>query len=104
MRKKQPISCSDLWVAVTDTLGNGNNYSIVAIDPEARRASFIVVGALFSQSETVRLKEGKSGCNLQVRFGFTGADDEGAFRKRVSRALKIRSAKNQDSGNHEGLE
>ena len=44
--KPYPIPCSDLWSAVTDTLGNQGNYKIVATDYEEMKSSFIVVGAL----------------------------------------------------------
>jgi hypothetical protein len=52
------------------------------------KANFIVVGALFTQMNMVQLKPRESGCSLQLRIGFSGGDDEGAFRNRVSRALK----------------
>jgi len=86
--EKQPIPCSDLWTAVNETLGDAGNYKIVAMDNDQMKANFIVVGARFAQMNLVELKPRESGCELQLRIGFTGADDEGAFRNRVSRALK----------------
>jgi hypothetical protein len=44
--KPYPVPCSDLWSAVTDTLGNANNYKIIATNGDQMEASFIVVGAL----------------------------------------------------------
>jgi len=32
--KPYPVPCSDLWSAVTDTLGNAGNYKIVATDED----------------------------------------------------------------------
>lgn len=85
---KQPVSCRDLWTAVTETLGNAGNYTIAAINNEEMKANFSVVGALFPQMNMVRLKPRETGCDLQLRIGFTGNDDDGAFRSRVSRSLK----------------
>ena len=86
--EKQPIGCGELWTAVTTTLGNSQNYKVAAQDNEGMKANFVVVGAMFSSMNLVQLKPGARGCDLQVRIGFTGADDEGAFRSRVRRALK----------------
>ena len=38
--EKQPVSCDDLWTAVTDTLGNPGNYRVVARDNEEMKANF----------------------------------------------------------------
>lgn len=91
---KQPISCSDLWIAVSETLGNRGNYTVVASDPDRMRASFIVVGGLYSATNLVFLNPGKKNCELNVRMGFTGNDDESAFRGRVGRSLKKQRAAN----------
>jgi hypothetical protein len=100
--EKKPIPCSELWTAVTETLGNAGDYKVVAIDSEKMKANFIVVGALFSQMERVQLQPRSNGCELQLRIGFTGADDEGAFRTRVKRAFKklnaARTSAHSDSG------
>jgi len=86
--EKQPVPCIDLWTAVTETLGNAGNYKVLARDNDEMKANFIVVGALFTQMNMVQLKPRESGCDLRLRIGFSGGDDEGAFRSRVSRALK----------------
>jgi len=86
--EKQPVPCIDLWTAVTETLGNAGNYKVLARYNDEMKANFIVVGALFTQMNMVQLKPRESGCDLRLRIGFSGGDDEGAFRSRVSRALK----------------
>ena len=100
--EKQPIPCSDLWTAVTETLGNDGNYKVVARDNDELRANFIVVGALFSSMNRVQLKPRESGCDMQLRIGFSGGDEEGAFRNRVARSLKkfnaAKASAHQDSG------
>jgi len=90
--KPYPIPCSDLWSAVTDTLGNQGNYKIVATDYEEMKSSFIVVGALYPGVNALFLKPQGNGCGLQVKRGFTGNDDESALRGRVNRALAKRKA------------
>lgn len=89
---KQPVSCSDLWNAVTATLRDASNYTIVAVDNENMKADFFVVGALFSKMNAVQLKPHDSGCGLDVHMGFSGNDDEAAFRKRVNRTLEKQQA------------
>jgi len=86
--QKKPIACGELWPAVTEALGNAGNYTVLVMDKENMKANFIVVGALFSQTERVQLRPRNDGCDLQLRFGFTGAHDEEAFRARVNRAFK----------------
>ncbi len=95
--ERQPISCDELWAAVTDTLGDTHNYRISALDSEQMRANFIVVGAVFAATNTVQLKPHTSGCEMQLRIGFTGADDESTFRSRIKRALKKLDAGKADT-------
>jgi hypothetical protein len=70
------------------------NYRIVAMDNEQMRASFIVFGALYPGVHAVFLKQRSKGCELEVKMGFTGNDDEGALRNRVHRLLAKRKAAN----------
>ncbi|HSZ15670.1 MAG TPA: hypothetical protein VK764_01130 [Terracidiphilus sp.] len=92
-KDKPAIPCSDLWSAVTDTIANTGNYTVVASDPARMRASFIVVGALYPGMNAVFLSPRHNGCQLEVRMSFTGIDDEAALRKRVRRSLtKLRAA------------
>jgi hypothetical protein len=93
--KPYPLPCSDLWSAVTDTLGDPGNYTIVAIDNEQMKASFIVVGSLYPVGNTVFLKPKGNGCELETRMGFTGNDDGATLRSRVNRAVAKRKAANQ---------
>ena len=88
--KSNPLPCSELWSAVTDTLGNQGNYKVIAINDERRKASFIVVGALYPGINAVFLKPKGNGCELEVRMSFTGNDDEGALRSRVRRTIAKR--------------
>jgi hypothetical protein len=82
-----PVPCSDLWSAVTETLGNTGNYAILSISDKQLKASFIVIGAVFPANNYIWLKPKQDGCDLQVRMGFTGNDDGFALRRRVNRAL-----------------
>ncbi|MGA8669619.1 MAG: hypothetical protein WB679_07070 [Terracidiphilus sp.] len=101
--KPYPVPCSDLWSAVTDTLGNAGNYKIVATDEDSMRASFIVVGALYPGINALFLKPQVNGCELQIKMGFTGNDDESALRGRVNRALaKMKTAKQSTSAKPAG--
>jgi hypothetical protein len=101
-QKKPPIPCSDLWTAVSETLGNTDNYRIVAIDNEHKKANFTVVGALFPKMGLVWLKPGKSGCELRLKIGFTGADEDFALRTRVNRVLKKLEADKASSSSDTG--
>ena len=92
--KPVPVSCSDLYSAVTETLGNPGNYAILSVSEKQMKASFIVLGAVFPANNYLSLKPKHDGCDLQVRMGFTGNDDGYALRRRVNRALtKMRAAK-----------
>jgi hypothetical protein len=90
--KPYPIPCSELWSAVTDTLGDQGNYTILAADNVMMKASFIVVGSVFPADNTVFLKPKGNGCELELRMGFTGNDDDYALRSRVKRAVARRKA------------
>ena len=101
--KPYPVPCSDLWSAVTDTLGNAGNYKIVATDEDSMRAFFIVVGALYPGINALFLKPQVNGCELQIKMGFTGNDDESALRGRVNRALaKMKTVKQSTSAKPAG--
>lgn len=91
--KHYPPPCSDLWSALTDTLGNERNYKILASNSDHMKASF-VVGSLVPGTHAAFVKPQPNGCVLEVRMNFTGNDDEYALRGRVERALaKRRKAK-----------
>jgi hypothetical protein len=93
LAKPFPMPCSDLWSAVTDTLGDAGNYKIVAIDDEQMRVSFLVVGALYPAGNVVSLKAKGNGCELQIKMGFTGNnDDDWALWRRINRAVAKQNA------------
>jgi hypothetical protein len=98
--KSRPLPCSDLWSAVTDTLGNQGNYSIIATNDEQMKASFIIVGSLYPGRGVVSLKPRKDNCELQINMGFTGNDDEFTFRRRVNHALTKKKAAVQSTPAH----
>ena len=91
-----PVPCGDLWSAVSDTLGNAGNYSILATDDTEMKASFMAVGAQRKRVNSVSLNPKDSGCQLQVQFPDSGyaEDEEGVFKKRVGHSLaRIQAAK-----------
>jgi hypothetical protein len=91
-----PVSCDDLWNAVSDTLGNAGNYSILATEDAEMKASFIALGARRQRVNSVSLIPKDNGCELQVQFPDSGYadDEESVFKKNVGRSLaKIQAAK-----------
>jgi hypothetical protein len=84
-----PVACGDLWNAVSETLGNAGNYSILASDDTEMKASFTAVGAQRQRVNSVSLNSKESGCQLQVQFPDSGyaEDEEGVFKKRVGHSL-----------------
>jgi hypothetical protein len=89
-----PMSCGNLWSAVTDTLGDPGHYEILASNSVDMKAYFVIVGALYPGTQTVYLKPRDNRCELNLHIGFTGIDEEYAFRRRVSRSLaKLNAAK-----------
>jgi hypothetical protein len=91
-----PVSCSDLWDAVKDTLGNAGNYRVMAIDDVAMSASYLIVGATQQHVNSVELNPKDNGCQLQVKApeSVSMSDDETPFRKRVGQSLaKLNPAK-----------
>lgn len=91
-----PVSCSDLWAAVQDTLANPGNYKVMVSDEVAMTASYVIVGAQRQRVNTVDLEPVDKGCELKVDSpdsGFANGD-EATFRKRVGRSLaKLQAAK-----------
>jgi hypothetical protein len=96
-----PVSCDALWSAVSDTLGNAGNYSILASDDTEMKASFTVVGAQRQRVNAVSLNPKDSGCEMQVQFPDSGFEDnqEGVFKKRVGHSLaRMQAAKPSPPG------
>ncbi len=90
--KPYPLPCSDLWSAVTETLGSPGTYKIIAEDDEQMKASFIVVGSLYPGTHFASLKHKNNGCELQTRMAFTGNDEDYALRKRINHTIAKRKA------------
>jgi len=102
-----PVACSELWAAVKDTLGNQQNYSIVASDETKMTAMYDVhhavhtsiTGAALQQTNSVALTPQGNGCQMQVHSNYSGWNhsDAGDFKKRVDESLaKLQAAKPAD--------
>lgn len=91
-----PVSCDVLWAAVGDTLGNANDYSIIAIDEAGQKASFVVIGETTPYRNMIALTAQDNGCAMKLTILQVGPDnsDERAFRKRLAKSLvKVEAAK-----------
>jgi hypothetical protein len=92
-----PVPCSQLWSAVKDTLGNAENYSVVASDDTKMTAMYDVhhavhtsiAGAALQRTNSVALTPQGSGCEMQVYSNYSGWNhsDAGDFNKRVAESL-----------------
>jgi hypothetical protein len=90
-------SCSQVWAAVKDSLGNAENYTIKISDESRMTASYTVkhsahvtlTGALRQRPNTVILTSSGSGCQMEVQSNYSGFEhnDAGDFVKRVNEAL-----------------
>jgi hypothetical protein len=91
------VACSELWVAVKDTLGNSENYSIKIADDAGMKASYTVkhsahvtiTGALRQRANLVSLGSKDDGCEMSVESNYSGFEhnDAGDFTKRVNESL-----------------
>ena len=97
------VPCSDLWGAVKDTLGNAENYNIVASDDTKMTAMYDVhhavhtsiTGAALQRTNSVALTAQGAGCEMQVHSNYSGWNhsDAGDFKKRVDESLaKLKAA------------
>ena len=98
-----PMSCTELWNAVKDTLGNpDNNYDVKASDDTAMHADYdvkhaahVTVTGVFTQRQNhVTLVSKGNVCEMQVVSNFSGWEhtDRGDFKKRVEESLvKLKS-------------
>jgi len=86
-----PVSCSELWPAVKDTLRNSGKYGIIGIDNTEMTASYNIGGALAGKriNSVVLNPKGASSCEMQTQTAFTGLahNDAGDFKKRVEESL-----------------
>jgi len=100
-----PNSCSEVWNAVKDTLGNpDNNYDVKASDDAQMHADYdvkhaahvTITGAILQRQNHVTLvSKGDAVCEMQVVSNFSGWEhaDRGDFKKRVDESLvKLKSA------------
>jgi hypothetical protein len=108
-----PVPCSELWAAVKDTLGNPENYSIVASDDTKMTAMYDVhhavhtsiAGAALQRTNSVALTDQGTGCEMQVHSNYSGWNhsDAGDFKKRVDESLaKLKAAKPAEPAKPEG--
>jgi hypothetical protein len=106
-KTQYPIPCSELWVAVKDTLSNPNNYTVVKDDADKMTATYkvkhnvhvTVTGALLQRNNKVTLVPKDTGCEMQVTSNYSGIehDDQGDSQKRVDDSLaKTKAAKPPD--------
>jgi hypothetical protein len=98
-----PVSCSDLWPAVKDTLGNVENYNVVDSDDTKMTASYgvkhaahvTITGAVLQRTNKVALVPKDTGCEMQVVSNYSGFEhnDKGDFKTRVDESLaKLKGA------------
>lgn len=91
-----PTPCSQVWDAVKATLANPTDYKIMVSDDSEMTATYLVTGDQRARVDSVALTPQDAGCQMKVQAADAGymVDDEGAFRKRVSRSLtKLQAAK-----------
>ena len=92
-----PEACSSVWLAVKDTLGNAENYTVKITDEARMTSSYsvkhsahvTVTGALRQRPNTVSLSSKGAGCEMQIESNYSGFEhnDAGDFTKRVNEAL-----------------
>ena len=92
-----PNSCTEVWAAVKDTLGNAENYTVKITDESKLVVSYSVkhsahvpvTGALRQRANTVSLSAQGTGCEMEVQSNYSGFEhnDAGDFTKRVSESL-----------------
>ena len=84
-----PVPCNQLWDAVTGTLGNPGNYTIMAKNDDEMTASFTIVGAPRVRMNTIALSPRDAGCEMKVTIPESGIgnSEEGVFRSRVKKSL-----------------
>ena len=99
-----PVSCSEVWPAVKDTLSNPENYDVTESDDAQMKASYDVKhaahvnisGTLLQRKNHVVLVSKGATCEMQVVSNYSGWEhnDQGDFKKRVDDSLaKLKEAK-----------
>ncbi len=98
------IPCSQVWVAVKDTLSVPDNYTVVSTDDTQMTSSYDVKhsahvnisGTVLQRTNKVTLVTKGSGCEMQVVSNYSGWEhnDKGDFKKRVDESLaKLNASK-----------
>jgi exopolysaccharide biosynthesis protein len=98
------IPCSQVWVAVKDTLNVPDNYTVVSTDDTQMTSSYNVKhsahvnisGTVLQRTNKVTLVTKGSGCEMQVVSNYSGWEhnDKGDFKKRVDESLaKLNASK-----------
>jgi hypothetical protein len=92
-----PNACGEVWNAVKNTLGNQENYKIVASDDAQMSAAYqpkhnvhvTVTGALTQRKNHVTLVPSGTGCEMQIVSNYSGFEhnDRDEFKKRVDESL-----------------
>jgi hypothetical protein len=92
-----PASCSEVWSAVKDTLGNQENYNVVSSDDAQMTATYDVKhsahvnisGTLLQRKNKVTLMSQATGCEMAVVSNYSGWEhnDQGDFKTRVEEAM-----------------
>jgi len=97
-KSRYQASCSDLWAAVKDTLGNpDNHYEVVANDDAQMHAEYnvhheahvTISGAILQRTNKVTLVPKGDECEMQVVSNWSGIEhsDRSDFKKRVDDSL-----------------
>jgi hypothetical protein len=98
-----PVSCSEVWAAVKDTLGDPEHYAVAESDDAVMTASYhvkhaahvTVTGAILQRTNRVTLVPNGGACEMRVVSNFSGWEhsDREDFKKRVDESLvKLRAA------------
>ncbi|MGB9236665.1 MAG: hypothetical protein WCC04_19830 [Terriglobales bacterium] len=92
-----PASCSEMWGAVKDVLGNAENYNVEESDDALMTATYkvkhaahvTVSGAVLQRANHVALVSKGAECEMQVKSNYSGFehDDSGDFKKRVEESF-----------------
>jgi len=92
-----PNACSEVWVAVKDTLSNTENYNVVSSDDVQMTATYqpkhsvhvTITGAALQRRNHVTLVTKGTGCEMQVVSNYSGFEhnDREDFKTRVDEAL-----------------
>jgi hypothetical protein len=96
-KQTYPNTCSDVWTAVKNTLGDSENYTVKITDEAHMAATYnvkhaahvTITGALRQRPNTVSLSSKGTGCVMEVQSNYSGFEhnDAGDFTKRVNESL-----------------